>query len=282
MARTYGLDEVVGSVMCLPIQLHRALTTVHPCCLRKMSLVILEHCLNEKESQCIKDYGLSANVWVLADDEAEEGVWRNTDTGEILTYFEWASTQPDGGTDQNCIILRLTETKGFSDTPCSNTYWYRGREVARKWDLQRCSRETRPLCRWYIVTTAKPCGTWSSLMTRTSKAAAACRSHNDTAPLPLVPVFSLKVILPWILSEHGLHSSLTSVLNQCSFDSVSNVSELLDILRSGSVARRRHKGHELYTIQPSWCHMYTVVIHLVLTTDNCHTGVTLAVGDNIV
>ena len=40
--------------------------------------------------------------WLPITDEAEDGVWVDQNTGDLVEYFEWKQGEPNGGTKQNC------------------------------------------------------------------------------------------------------------------------------------------------------------------------------------
>ncbi|KAK4305207.1 hypothetical protein Pmani_001765 [Petrolisthes manimaculis] len=79
---------------------------------------------NEKESQYIREIGNGVNVWALADDDPHEGIWKNTDTDEVLTYVNWATPEPNGGTGENCVRVDTLFINNWIDISCSHAYWY--------------------------------------------------------------------------------------------------------------------------------------------------------------
>jgi len=44
-------------------------------------------------------------VWVDGSDAAMEGVWL-TSAGEVMTYLGWTTSEPDGDTRENCMLIR--------------------------------------------------------------------------------------------------------------------------------------------------------------------------------
>ena len=58
-------------------------------------------------------------VWVDISDQATEGTWRLTagpDAGRTTAFLPWASTEPNGGRGENCVVLAYF---GYIDYPCS-------------------------------------------------------------------------------------------------------------------------------------------------------------------
>ena len=56
--------------------------------------------IKESQSAC-------KGVWLPLSDEENEGVWIDTNTGQIETYLPWAPRQPNGGRAQNSAALSL-------------------------------------------------------------------------------------------------------------------------------------------------------------------------------
>ena len=64
---------------------------------------------------------LSHGIWLAADDTDEEGVWRDSLTGQPLKYTPpWEGTEPNGGTAQNCAAFQGC---GWVDIPCDRRYY---------------------------------------------------------------------------------------------------------------------------------------------------------------
>ena len=40
--------------------------------------------------------------WIPITDEAEDGVWVDDNTGNLVQYFDWKTGEPNGKTTQNC------------------------------------------------------------------------------------------------------------------------------------------------------------------------------------
>merc|ERR1711934_620955 len=83
------------------------------------------------ENFCLLDYGhtavLGAWYWHSANDIVSEGVWHQFDE-KLLSWSPWWNTdsdgsdEPDGGKEQNCGVVALTEDKHagkWADTLCS-------------------------------------------------------------------------------------------------------------------------------------------------------------------
>ena len=53
-------------------------------------------------------------------DDLIENEWRLTN-GDLMTYIPWPSdgSEPDGGTNQNCLIIVSTDATAVHDYPCS-------------------------------------------------------------------------------------------------------------------------------------------------------------------
>ena len=67
--------------------------------------------------------GEEARVWFGATDEASEGSWLWI-TGEPWGYTDWASNEPNGDTDENCIEYRDEDGGYWNDDNCNNSRWY--------------------------------------------------------------------------------------------------------------------------------------------------------------
>ena len=64
-----------------------------------------------------------SNIPYLAvDDIDEEGVWRDSLTGQPLNYTpQWAASEPNGGTRENCGALWAEkDSTGWYDSECSS------------------------------------------------------------------------------------------------------------------------------------------------------------------
>ena len=58
--------------------------------------------VKESQSEC-------TGVWLPLSDDEQEGVWRNTNTGQKETFLPWALKQPNGGRAQNSVALSLED-----------------------------------------------------------------------------------------------------------------------------------------------------------------------------
>ncbi|KAG7177418.1 ladderlectin-like 3 [Homarus americanus] len=65
----------------------------------------------------------SASVWIMVSDATVENTWENTDTGEDLSFFNFAVSQPNGGTAENCVYIRLINGL-WHDYNCGHGLWF--------------------------------------------------------------------------------------------------------------------------------------------------------------
>ena len=49
------------------------------------------------------DYALDSAFYVDATDMAQEGTWVSSFTGAEVLYLNWFSSEPNGGTNENCL-----------------------------------------------------------------------------------------------------------------------------------------------------------------------------------
>ena len=59
------------------------------------------------------EHGPCRDIWTPITDEAEEGVFINTNTGKQPSYIPWMKGQPNGGTLQNSVAIRI-ESQGLN------------------------------------------------------------------------------------------------------------------------------------------------------------------------
>ena len=65
---------------------------------------------------------ISDSQWLAVDDIDEEGVWKDSFTGQPLNYTPpWMDGQPNGGRGENCAILSGCS---WFDSPCNNDLRY--------------------------------------------------------------------------------------------------------------------------------------------------------------
>ena len=58
--------------------------------------------------------------WVAVDDIEENGVWKDSLTGQPLNYtIPWMANEPNGGTEENCVGLYDCQ---WFDVSCSYSY----------------------------------------------------------------------------------------------------------------------------------------------------------------
>ena len=62
----------------------------------------------------------SDRYWIGYTDAATEGTWV-WDTGSSATYTNWLSSEPNGGTSENCTLTVATSGRGWGDFNCSAT-----------------------------------------------------------------------------------------------------------------------------------------------------------------
>ncbi len=73
--------------------------------------------------------GQSVDVWIALDDITAEGSYRlsaGPETGSLISYSAWASTQPDnmGNEDCVCIWAVLSLPNNWNDVQCHTTTFY--------------------------------------------------------------------------------------------------------------------------------------------------------------
>lgn len=61
------------------------------------------------------------DYWLGATDHLEEGTWL-TATGEKAAYQPWGPDQPDGATNQNCVMGETWHDGRWNDAPCDEYY----------------------------------------------------------------------------------------------------------------------------------------------------------------
>ena len=88
----------------------------HQCkCLGQMSEVANQIEMN-RTVQLWNDTELPCTgVWMPINDEDEEGVFRNTNSGHLATYLPWRKDQPNGGKDENFVALIARGNASFFD-----------------------------------------------------------------------------------------------------------------------------------------------------------------------
>ena len=68
--------------------------------------------------------GVRADAWLALSDSSSEGVWRWIDgpeAGMELSWANWLTNEPDGGTGENCAC---SSGQGlWFDVPCASTYY---------------------------------------------------------------------------------------------------------------------------------------------------------------
>jgi hypothetical protein len=72
------------------------------------------------------------NAWWLGlSDKLLEGTFLWNSTGSALvSYANWASNEPNGGTSENCVVIKSSDG-GWVDIRCTNSYWTMCEKVLR-------------------------------------------------------------------------------------------------------------------------------------------------------
>ncbi|XP_042220138.1 C-type lectin domain family 3 member A-like [Homarus americanus] len=78
---------------------------------------------NKDEIDAVRRLYSSASVWIMVSDATVENTWENTDTGEDLSFFNFASRQPNGGTAENCVYIKLINGL-WHDYNCGYGLWF--------------------------------------------------------------------------------------------------------------------------------------------------------------
>ncbi|KAK7007470.1 galactose binding [Halocaridina rubra] len=77
---------------------------------------------NAEENENIISMSPVNDVWILVEDSAAENQWVNKVTGQSVNYTNWNAVEPNGGTNENCVIL--TQSRKWEDYPCSARFSY--------------------------------------------------------------------------------------------------------------------------------------------------------------
>ena len=56
-------------------------------------------------------------IWMPISDEDEEGVFKDTNSGDLVTYIPWREDQPNGGPNENFVGIILQDTASYWDLP---------------------------------------------------------------------------------------------------------------------------------------------------------------------
>ncbi|CAG0881683.1 unnamed protein product [Cyprideis torosa] len=62
------------------------------------------------------------SVWVGGQDLGEETEWRWVSSGLLFAFSDWQAGQPEGGTRENCLLLRCVNDYRWNDVDCSYRY----------------------------------------------------------------------------------------------------------------------------------------------------------------
>ncbi|XP_027218034.2 uncharacterized protein [Penaeus vannamei] len=82
--------------------------------------IIFEQALENGE-ECGK--GGSPLMWLGIRDDIEEGVWVTDKDEKEITYFNWVQSQPNGGTIENCAVMKGEVFQGrWADQSCRKSF----------------------------------------------------------------------------------------------------------------------------------------------------------------
>ena len=62
-------------------------------------------------------------VWIGINDKVRENHFAYTKSGSQISFTNWITGQPDGGTGQNCVAIDDAEAK-WRDLPCKETHLF--------------------------------------------------------------------------------------------------------------------------------------------------------------
>ena len=57
-------------------------------------------------------------TWAGYDDMKQEGIFLNVITGKKMVWKNWVKNQPNGGREQNCVLMTASEGGKFQDSTC--------------------------------------------------------------------------------------------------------------------------------------------------------------------
>ena len=60
--------------------------------------------------------------WIGQNDRQQEDVWRYTASTECPVYHNWDSQQPNGGREQNCLVMLKKSSGKFQDKACNGNF----------------------------------------------------------------------------------------------------------------------------------------------------------------
>jgi len=68
--------------------------------------------------------GIVDNIWIGLTDIEEEGVYVWENSGEVASYFDWFSGQPDGAAlpEDDCVVMSYNDNYLWYDAPCDTLY----------------------------------------------------------------------------------------------------------------------------------------------------------------
>ncbi|XP_052805639.1 perlucin-like protein [Mya arenaria] len=81
------------------------------------------HVDDEEENNFIKDAARmypsnSLKLWWIGMQDMVDGVWRYTSDNSLVTFFDWDSTQPNGGSSADCAVLYADRNYSWADHVC--------------------------------------------------------------------------------------------------------------------------------------------------------------------
>ncbi|XP_038076352.1 C-type mannose receptor 2-like [Patiria miniata] len=62
--------------------------------------------------------------WIGQNDREQEADWRYTSSGQCPVYLNWRNDQPNGGREQNCMVMFKTDDGAFQDKACNERRYY--------------------------------------------------------------------------------------------------------------------------------------------------------------
>ena len=69
-------------------------------------------------------FGEDDYIWVGIDDISAENQWTYSSSGQNVSKTFWTNEQPDGGTNQGCVIFFKAKEGLWNDVECSSNFRY--------------------------------------------------------------------------------------------------------------------------------------------------------------
>jgi len=76
---------------------------------------------NDAIDALLAEHSITSGAWIGATDEEVEGTWK-WNTGEVVSYFNWASAHPTNGSDEDCLMFK--PAIGWKNKNCTLTKRY--------------------------------------------------------------------------------------------------------------------------------------------------------------